>query len=109
MSEHSEGHESERSINSKNKGLPKKENYEDKGIWDWDMSEYFTDKVVLTDEEYKAYMEYIENPSWDVLPTIIESVDFEIGGKRYSAVAVQFPSDRQPHDWKTRIFVVKEK
>ena len=69
------------------------------------MLEYFAEKVVLTDEEFEAYMRVQS----DEYPTITESSDFEICGERYRAVALQFPDDRPPYDWYTRIFVVKEK
>lgn len=109
MSERSKGYGPESSTQKKNEGLPKKENYESEDEWEEDMWQYFAGKVVLTDEEYEAYMEYIEHSSWEILPSVIASEDFEIRGERYSAVAIQFPSGRPPHEWYTRIFVVKEK
>ena len=46
------------SVHNKKEELPKRENYEDEDSWREDIWEYFADKVVITDEEYEAYMRF---------------------------------------------------
>lgn len=92
----------------KNEELPRKENYEDESQLESAMWQYFADKVILTEEELEAYQRY-EVDYWNVPVNVFSSEDFEIGGERYEVVVFQFPDDRPPHEFRTRIFVVKRK
>jgi hypothetical protein len=104
MNENSQGFEPEQSTKRNNEGLPKREDYEYEDQWEEAMWQYFVNKVVITKEELEAYTDF----RVDELPDTA-SVTFEINGKNYEVVVFRFPADRPPHEWSTRIFVVKDK
>lgn len=97
----------EYSTNREKDGLPKRENYEDEDQWDENMLQYFTDRVVITEEELEAYRGY-RTSRWESIPEE-DSIDFELDGKYYEVVVLKFPDDRPSYDWYTRIFVIKKK